>query len=147
MRVSASKSGAMIFCQKMVDYPLPQAKEFKYFGVLFTGYGNMYSWCKIREDRSNRQENLKKEGDHTDIRRNTIITLKENYFFLFHLISPCYEYTIHEFYSKVFTHLSDYLLFPLGIQCSQNSTLAETCLWPYETLAGRVLCRQTWAPD
>jgi len=48
MRVSTSKSEAMVLCRKMVECSLrvgsellPQAKEFKYLGVLFT------SECKM----------------------------------------------------------------------------------------------------
>ncbi|KAK9541149.1 hypothetical protein VZT92_001216 [Zoarces viviparus] len=48
MRVSTSKSEAMVLCRKPVDCSLqvwteclPQAKEFKYLGVLFTSEGKM----------------------------------------------------------------------------------------------------------
>jgi len=48
MRVSTSKSEAMVLCRKMVDCSLrvgnellPQAKEFKYLRVLFTSEGRM----------------------------------------------------------------------------------------------------------
>ncbi|XP_075957732.1 E3 ubiquitin-protein ligase CBL-B-B isoform X1 [Anarhichas minor] len=48
MRVSTSKSKAMVLCRKPVDCSLqvgteclPQAKEFKYLGVLFTSEGKM----------------------------------------------------------------------------------------------------------
>ncbi len=48
MRISASKSEAMVLCWKMVDCSLwvwsellPQAKEFKYLRVLFTSEGKM----------------------------------------------------------------------------------------------------------
>ena len=48
MRVSTSKSEAMVLCRKMVECSLrvgsellPQAKEFKYLGVLFTSEGKM----------------------------------------------------------------------------------------------------------
>jgi len=48
MRVSTSKSEAMVLCQKMVEFSLrvgsellPQAKEFKYLGVLFTSEGKI----------------------------------------------------------------------------------------------------------
>ena len=48
MRVSTSKSEAMVLCWKKVDCPLvlgggvlPQAEEFKYLGILFTSEGKM----------------------------------------------------------------------------------------------------------
>jgi len=48
MRVSTSKSEAMVLCRKMVvcslrvgNELLPQGKEFKYLGVLFTSEGKM----------------------------------------------------------------------------------------------------------
>jgi len=48
MRVSTSKSEAMVLCWKTVECSLqvgsellPQGKEFKYFGVLFTSEGKM----------------------------------------------------------------------------------------------------------
>ena len=48
MRVSTSKSEAMVLCRKTVECSLrvgsellPQAKDFKYFGVLFTSEGKM----------------------------------------------------------------------------------------------------------
>ncbi|KAK0153876.1 hypothetical protein N1851_004048 [Merluccius polli] len=48
MTVSTSKSEAMVLCQKMVDCSLrvgsvllPQVKEFKYLGILFTSEGKM----------------------------------------------------------------------------------------------------------
>ena len=48
MRVSTSMSEAMVLCRKMVECSLrvgsellPQAKEFKYLGVLFTSEGKM----------------------------------------------------------------------------------------------------------
>ena len=48
MRVSTSKSEAMVLSRKPVDCqlqvlgePLPQVKEFKYLGVLFTNEGTM----------------------------------------------------------------------------------------------------------
>ncbi len=48
MKVSTSKSEVMVLCWKKVDCALwvgsellPQAKEFKYFGVLFTSEGKM----------------------------------------------------------------------------------------------------------
>jgi len=46
MRVSTSKSEAMVLCWKTVECSLrvvllPQAKEFKYLGVLFTSEGKM----------------------------------------------------------------------------------------------------------
>ncbi len=51
MRVSTSKSETMVLCWKTVDCSLwvgsellPQAKEFKYLGVLFTGEGEMDRW-------------------------------------------------------------------------------------------------------
>ncbi|KAK0143837.1 hypothetical protein N1851_017957 [Merluccius polli] len=48
MRVSTSKSEAMVLCRKTVDCSLwvgsellPQVKEFKYLGILFTSEGKM----------------------------------------------------------------------------------------------------------
>ena len=48
LRVSTSKSEAMVLCQKKVDCSpwvgselLPQVEEFKYLGVLFTSEGKM----------------------------------------------------------------------------------------------------------
>jgi len=48
MRVGTSKSEAMVLCRKRVECSLrvgsellPQAKEFKYLGVLFTSKGRM----------------------------------------------------------------------------------------------------------
>ena len=48
IRVSTSKSEAMVLCWKMVDCALqvgseslPQAREFKYLRVLFTSEGKM----------------------------------------------------------------------------------------------------------
>ncbi len=48
MRVSSSKSEAMVLCRKTVNRSLwagrellPQAKEFKYLGILFTSEGKM----------------------------------------------------------------------------------------------------------
>lgn len=58
IRVSFSKSGVMVLCQKMVDCPLqlvgkllPQVKEFKYLRGLFTSDWKMeqcsgLSWCR-----------------------------------------------------------------------------------------------------
>jgi len=60
MRVSTSKSEAMVLCRKTVECSLrvgsellPQAKEFKYLGVLFTSEGKMGAgdgqtdWCGV----------------------------------------------------------------------------------------------------
>ena len=48
MRISTSKSEAVVLCRKPVDCSLqvgteclPQAKEFRYLGVLFTSEGKM----------------------------------------------------------------------------------------------------------
>ena len=48
MRISASKSVAMVLSRNRVDYPprvggesLPQVEEFKYLGVLFTSEGKI----------------------------------------------------------------------------------------------------------
>ncbi len=55
MRVSISKSKAMVFCQKTVDCPLtlgdellPQAREFKYHEWQEAGVGDgQMAWCSV----------------------------------------------------------------------------------------------------
>ncbi|MDF4285589.1 reverse transcriptase domain-containing protein, partial [Vibrio parahaemolyticus] len=56
MRISTSKSEAMVLSRKRVDCPLqvrgevlPQVEEFKYLGILFTSEGRMV-WCGVCSD-------------------------------------------------------------------------------------------------